>query len=91
MRTKSPAVLVTTAERIAFAPLGMPTRDLVSAKSSGMSHTDVVRSSLLLLAPREIGLRAKDGETNASAVRGYHAVMATVAAEAKILIVHGNK
>lgn len=91
MRTKSPAVLLTTAERIALAPLGMLTRDLVSAKSSGMSHGVVVRSSPLLLAPSEMGLRAKDGETNASAVRGYHnAAVARVAAEAKTRIVTVN-
>ena len=46
IRTKSPAELVTTADRMALAPLGTLTRDVgVSLNSEGMSQASVVQSS----------------------------------------------
>lgn len=65
IRTKSPFELVTTADRMALAPLGTPTRDGASLKSDGMSHAVVVHSSSLL-ALNETGLRAAGVGTNAS-------------------------
>jgi len=47
IRTKSPAELVTTADRMALAPLGTLTRDVVgvSLNSEGISQASVVQSS----------------------------------------------
>lgn len=88
IRTKSPAELVTTADRMALAPLGTPTKDGVSLKSDGISHA-VVEHSSTLLALIEIVLRAVDVGTNASVARGDHAA-ASAAMELKVLI-NGNR
>lgn len=46
IRTKSPAELVTTADRMALAPFGTLTRDVgASLNSEGISHASVVQSS----------------------------------------------
>jgi len=84
IRTKSPAELVTTADRIALAPLGMLTKDGVSLNSEGISQGVVVLPSPVL-ALSEIGLGAVDVGTNALVVRGDHA-KARVATEVKTLI-----
>lgn len=70
--TKSPAELVTTADRIAFAPLGTLTKDGVLLNSDEILQSVVVQPSPTL-AFREIGLPAMDVGTNALAVRGYPA------------------
>ena len=57
-RTKSPAALVTTADRMALAPLGTPTKDGASAKSDGTSQASVGHSSTFDL--KEMGLRARE-------------------------------
>ena len=84
-RTKSPAELVTTAERMAPAPLGTPTRDGVPPYSEGMSHTVWERSSPTI-ALMETGLRAIDAGTKALAANGDHTTVASVATEVSNLI-----
>jgi hypothetical protein len=76
-RTKSPAELTTTADRIALAPLGTPTKDCVRSNSSGISHTVALverLSPLLLLARSTNELRAIfDVGTNALVRSGDNA------------------
>ena len=48
IRTKSPAELITTADRIEVAPLGTPTKDGVLPNPDGISHTVALADPLLL-------------------------------------------
>jgi len=84
--TKSPAEFVTTADRMALAPLGTPTKVGASLNSEGISQTVVERSSLLLLDMHRFKLGAVTEPGMKASVSGYHTTLARVATESSTLI-----
>mmetsp|Transcript_26568 Transcript_26568/g.56520 ORF Transcript_26568/g.56520 Transcript_26568/m.56520 type:complete len:125 (-) Transcript_26568:32-406(-) len=79
IRTKSPAELVTTADRIALAPLTTLTKEGAPLNSEEMSHAEVAQSSLAL-AFRDLGLLTRYAGTNASEAMEQPAIARVAAA-----------
>jgi hypothetical protein len=86
IRIYSPDELLTTADRIALAPLGTPTSVGLLPNSDGMAHTDPCSDSTLALIGVGGRVAANEGK-NALTTSGDHATVAKVAMEASSLMI----